>query len=169
MNAPVIRRFVEADWAAVWSILEPIMRAGETYAFPRDISETEMRRAWIEAARATFVAEDGQGQVLGTYFVKPNQAGPGDHICNCGYAVGTAARGRGIARAMCLHSQDAARDMGFLGMQFNLVVSTNTGAVALWQTLGFAIIGTLPGVFRHPSEGRVDAHVMFKELSPLRP
>ena len=167
MSLPVIRRFDAKDWPAVWSLLKPIMRAGDTYAYARDISEDDMRLAWIRAPQAAFVAEDGCGRILGTYYIKPNHAGPGGHICNCGYAVDVAARGQGVARAMCLHSQEIARDLGFLGMQFNLVVSTNAGAIGLWLDLGFGVVGTVPGAFRHPSKGPVDAHVMFKALQPV--
>jgi ribosomal protein S18 acetylase RimI-like enzyme len=128
------------------------------------MSESAAHAAWVEAPTTTFVACNVDGTVLGTYFIKPNQPGQGAHVCNCGYVTSDAARGRGVAAAMCEHSQDEARRMGFRAMQFNFVVSTNEGAVRLWQRLGFAIVGTLPGAFRHPVRGYVDAHVMFKIL-----
>jgi len=105
------------------------------------------------------------GQVLGTYFIKPNQPGLGAHVCNCGYVVAPAAQGQGIASEMCQHSQAEAKAMGFRAMQFNLVVSTNQRAVRLWRKLGFSVVGTLPRAFRHLHLGYVDALVMFKELS----
>jgi L-amino acid N-acyltransferase YncA len=110
------------------------------------------------------VAED-DGEIAGTYYIRANQAGGGKHICRCGYMTSTAATGRGVARAMCKHSLDYARKRGFLGMQFNCVVSTNTRAVALWQSFGFEIVGRLPQAFHHPKFGYVDALVMFRPLN----
>jgi L-amino acid N-acyltransferase YncA len=159
-----IRNFAEADWPAVWAIIEPVFRAGDTYSFARDISEQEARRAWIDAPARTFVAVDNTGQVLGTYFIKANQPGQGGHVCNCGYIVAASARGKGIASALCEHSQCEAVKLGFRAMQYNLVVSTNTGAVRLWKKLGFDIVGTLPKAFLHPTEGFVDAHILYKML-----
>ena len=154
------------DWPCVWEILEPVFRAGETYAFSPDIPRAEAKRVWIDAPAATFVAVDEQGQVLGTYFVKPNQPTLGAHVCNCGYVVAEAARGQGVASAMCEHSQREAVARGFRAMQYNLVVSTNEGAVRLWKRHGFEIIGTLPRAFRHARLGFVDAFVMYKQLEP---
>jgi ribosomal protein S18 acetylase RimI-like enzyme len=104
------------------------------------------------------------GEILGTYYIRPNQAGGGKHICNCGYMTGAAAIGRGIARAMCQHSLEYARQRGYRGMQFNFVVSSNTRAVALWESFGFEIVGRLPQAFHHPKLGYVDALVMFRSL-----
>jgi ribosomal protein S18 acetylase RimI-like enzyme len=157
-----IRPFAREDWPAVWAILEPIFRAGETYAVPRDVSEDDARRRWTEHGGDVFVAEDGE--ILGTYYLKPNHDGPGAHVCNCGYAVAPAARGRGIASAMCEHSQEHARAAGYRAMQYNLVAVSNEGAVRLWKKLGFDVVGTLPGAFAHPTLGFVDAHVMSKLL-----
>lgn len=160
-----IRRFEKQDWNGVWVILEPIFRAGETYAYPLDISEEDARRRWTGSPNDVFVADDPvDGQIVGTYYLKPNYDGPGAHVCNCGYAVSTRARGKGIASLMCVHSQEHAASRGFLAMQFNLVVASNEGAVRLWTRLGFRIVGTLPGAFRHPSLGFVDAHIMYKPL-----
>jgi ribosomal protein S18 acetylase RimI-like enzyme len=140
---------------------------GDTYAFPIDISEMEARGIWIEAPAATFVAQEDNGAIVGTYYIKPNQPGAGSHVCNCGYIVNERARGRGVATVMCEHSQREAVRRGFRAMQFNFVVSTNEGAVRLWQKLGYDIVGTLPGAFRHPTQGFVDAFVMYKQLGPL--
>ena len=162
----MIRPFHAHDWPATWQILEPVFRAGRTYVYAPDIAEDEARHVWVEAPLATYVMEDA-GQILGTYYLKPNQPGLGAHICNCGYVVAEGARGRGIAAAMCVHSQDQAWAQGFRGMQFNLVVATNAGAIRLWQRHGFEIVGTLPGAFRDPAVGFVDALIMFKSLSPV--
>ncbi len=159
-----IREATAADWQAIWSVLEPVLHAGETYSFARDITELEARKAWMELPAKTFVCTKSGGEVVGTYYLKANQPGQGGHVCNCGYVVGPNVRGLGMASAMCLHSQQVARDIGFRSMQFNLVVSTNEGAVRLWQQLGFAIVGTLPEAFMHPTKGYVDAFVMFKHL-----
>lgn len=160
-----IRRFTDTDWPAVWPLLQSTFATGDTYAFAPDSSEAEIHHAWVEVPQSTWVARDADGTLLGTYILKANQPGLGAHVGNCGYVVAPAARGRGVATAMCEHSQREALAQGFRAMQFNLVVSTNTGAVRLWQSLGFAIVGTLPGAFRHSRHGFVDAHVMFKTLA----
>ena len=159
-----IRPYSEPDWPILWRIMEPVFRAGETYAFAPTISEAEAYKAWIETPAATFVAVDENETICGTYYIKPNQPGLGAHVCNCGYIVDQATRGKGIASLMCEHSQTEAVSRGFRAMQYNLVVSTNTGAVRLWQKHGFAIAGTLPGAFRHAKLGFVDAYVMYKQL-----
>jgi ribosomal protein S18 acetylase RimI-like enzyme len=133
--------------------------------YPRDITEEEAHAAWIDAPQATFVCEE-QGVVTGPYYIKPNQPGQGSHICNCGYVVSTRARGKGIASRMCEHSQQVALELGYTGMQFNLVVSTNETAVRLWKRHGFEVVGTLPSAFKDPEHGFVDGHVMFKRLAP---
>ena len=140
-----------------------MIRDGETYALPRDMSEAAALAYWQGADRETFVAEDG-GRILGTYYLRANQLGGGAHVANCGYITDAAARGRGIARAMCEHSLAEARARGFRAMQFNLVVGTNERAIRLWQAMGFAIAGRLPGAFRHPTQGEVEALVMYRTL-----
>lgn len=160
----LIRKATSADWPSIWTIVEPVLRAGDTYTLPCDISEDDARRFWMEAPLATFLAEDANGDILGSYFIKANQPGGGKHVANCGYMTGKSARGRGVASAMCEHSQTFAIENGFRAMQFNFVVSTNVGAVRLWRQLGFGIVGTLPGAFEHPEHGFVDAFVMFKTL-----
>ncbi|HAW47823.1 MAG: GNAT family N-acetyltransferase [Roseovarius sp.] len=158
-----IRLAREADFATLWPIVRDVIRAGDTYAIEPGLTREAVRALWMETPRATYVAERG-GEVLGTYYLKTNQAGGGAHVCNAGYMVAEAARGQGIARAMCLHSQDEARELGYLAMQFNFVVETNRGAIALWQSLGFETVGHLPRAFRHPQAGLVDARVMYKWL-----
>ena len=160
-----IRLFQESDWPAVWQVIEPVFRAGETYPFSRDISEEEAHKLWVSIPKATYVAVDQGETILGTYYIKPNQHGLGDHICNCGYIVSENARGQGIASQICEHSQQEAVTQGFRAMQFNFVVSTNESAVHLWKKLGFNVIGTVPEAFRHPRHGYVDAFIMYKRLS----
>ena len=165
MNAKAnIRPLSEADWPAVWELMEPVIRAGDTYPYAIDMTVDDARRMWIEYPAATYVAEDAEGRILGTYYVKPNQPTLGAHVANCGYMVAEHARGRGIATQMCEHSQDEALRMGYRAMQYNLVVRTNEASVHLWQKMGFAIVGTLPGAFNHAEHGYVDAYVMYKEL-----
>lgn len=159
-----IRAFAQPDWPATWAILEPVFRLGETYSFSSDISEAEAMGVWVDGAEATFVAENPSRRILGTYFIRPNQPGQGAHVCNCGYVVDKTARGKGIASAMCEHSQAMALQRGYRAMQYNLVVATNTGAVRLWQKHGFDIVGTLPEAFHHPNQGYVAAYVMYKQL-----
>lgn len=137
--------------------------AGETYALPRDWSRAEALAYWFSPAHEVFVAE-ADGSVVGTYFIQANQLGGGSHVANCGYVTDPAATGRGVARAMCAHSLGHARTRGFRAMQFNFVISTNERAVKLWQSFGFQIAGRLPGVFRHPKLGFVDALVMHLTL-----
>lgn len=159
-----IRLAEPRDWPAIWRILEPVFRRGDTHAFSSSITEAEARTVWMDVPQATLVAVDDSGDILGTYYIKANQSGGGAHVCNCGYVVSESARGRGIATQMCEHSQEHAVERGFRAMQFNLVVSTNEVAVRLWERLGFDVVGRLPGAFHHPDLGYVDALVMFKQL-----
>jgi ribosomal protein S18 acetylase RimI-like enzyme len=159
----LIRPARPGDAAAIWSIIGPTIRAGETYALDPAMRETDVLAYWLGPDRETFVAEEG-GEILGTYYVRANQAGGGNHVCNCGYMTSAAGTGRGIATAMCAHSIEHARTRGFRAMQFNFVVSTNGRAIRLWESLGFAVVGRLPLAFRHPAKGYVDALVMFRSL-----
>ncbi|MDB9734643.1 GNAT family N-acetyltransferase [Porticoccaceae bacterium] len=158
-----VREAQPVDFAAIWPIFQQIVAMGDTYGYERDITEQEARRVWMELPAKTFVAEQ-DGQILGTYYIKTNQAGPGSHVCNCGYMVATDSRGRGLASLMCEHSQKVAIELGFEAMQFNFVATTNDGAVNLWKKLGFNIVGVLPKAFNHPLHGNVDALVMHKFL-----
>ena len=160
----VVRPATDSDREAIWAVLEPMIRAGETYPLPRDMSKDEALAWWFSTEKEPFVWEE-IGAVLGTYFLKANQQGGGAHVANCGYVTSVAAQGRGIARAMCLHSLERAKERGFRAMQFNFVVSSNTRAVKLWSSLGFETVGRLPLVFKHPTLGFVDALVMVRQLS----
>ncbi len=160
-----IRKYRENDWNQVWPIIESVFRGGETYAFSPDITEQEAHNVWIELPKETYVATDRNNKIVGTYYIKPNQPALGSHVCNCGYIVAESARGQGVASRMCEHSQKIAVNLGFRAMQYNLVVSTNKGAIRLWEKLGFQVIGTLPKAFNSSSSGYVDALVMYKELT----
>ena len=158
-----IRPATEADWADIHRIIAPVLAAGETYAIDTDLDEAGVKAYWLMPAHEVFVAVL-DGAIVGTYYLMANQRGGGAHVANCGYMTAPEARGKGVARAMCLQSLDRARERGFRAMQFNHVVSTNVGAVALWQKLGFQIVGTLPKAFNHPVHGYVDSYVMFQTL-----
>lgn len=151
------------DAGAIAAIIVPTIREGATYALDPDMSVADALAYWMGPDKETFVAED-DGRIVGTYYMRPNQAGGGRHVCNCGYMTSPAATGRGIAARMCEHSLRHARSRGYRAMQFNFVVSTNDRAIRLWQRMGFAIVGRLPAAFRHPTAGYVDALVMFQAL-----
>ena len=156
-----VREAKASDASAIAAIILPIIREAATYALDPDMSETEALDYWMGHDKETFVAEE-DGVVLGTYYMRPNQAGGGRHVCNCGYMTHAEATGRGVARRMCEHSLEHARLRGYRAMQFNLVISTNGRAIRLWQSLGFEIVGRLTAAFRHPTNGYVDAFVMYQ-------
>jgi ribosomal protein S18 acetylase RimI-like enzyme len=157
------RRAQQPDADAIWRIIEPTIRAGESYALPRDMSRKAALAYWLAPEHEVFVVEDG-GSVVGTYYMRRNHQGGGAHVANCGYMTLPSASGRGVARAMCEHSLDHAKSRGFLAMQFNFVVSSNGRAVRLWQDFGFEAVGRLPAAFNHPRLGLVDALVMYRRL-----
>ena len=158
-----IRNAAADDADAIWAILEPIIHAGETYTLPCNIDRESAFAFWFSPNHEVFVAEDN-GEIMGTYILRANQQGGGAHVANCGYMTAPHATGRGVARAMCAHSLERARQRGFRAMQFNFVVSSNERAVRLWQSFGFEIVGRLPKAFEHPTLGFVDAYVMYREL-----
>jgi RimJ/RimL family protein N-acetyltransferase len=162
-----IREATRDDFNLIWPFFREIVQAGETYAFPTDLSREQAADLWMDTPRRTFVAEEA-GEVLGSYYIKTNALGPGSHVCNCGYMVSPSTRGKGVATAMCEHSQLIAVDLGYKAMQFNSVVATNTGAIRLWERLGFETVGRLPKAFDHPKAGYVDCLVMFKWLGTGR-
>ena len=159
----LIRQSEPRDDDAIWRILEPAFRAGETYPVPRDISRAGALAYWHTPGHAVFVAEDA-GTIVGTYYLRANNRGGGAHVANCGYVVAPEAFGRGVAQAMCSHSLEEAKARGFTAMQFNFVIASNERAVRLWQRMGFAIAGHLPEAFQHPRLGLVDAYVMVRHL-----
>ncbi|MCT2282218.1 GNAT family N-acetyltransferase [Micromonospora chalcea] len=160
-----IRTATPADWQLIWPFLREIVAAGETYTWPPDVTQEQARRLWMPAPPArTVVAVAPDGAVLGSAKLAPNQGGPGDHVANASFMVAPAAAGRGVGRALAEHVLAAARADGYRAMQFNAVVATNTRAVALWRSLGFAVIGRVPEGFRHPTRGYVDLLVMHRRL-----
>ncbi len=158
-----IRPATVADWPAVWALFQSVAAAGDVFAYDESTSEETARKLWFDSPAVCFVAEE-DGAFAGTYFVRPNQPGRGNHVANAGYMVSPAFRGRGLAVAMCEHSLETARRLGFAAMQFNFVVSTNGAAVRAWERCGFAVVGRLPGAYRHREEGLVDVFVMFRAL-----
>lgn len=159
-----LRAYAPSDAEAVWQMLEPVFRAGDTYAIDADISREAAIAYWTGPERRVFVMSDG-ARLLGTYYIVRNQKGGGSHVCNCGYITAAEARGRGVARRMLAHSLEIAPSLGFRAMQFNFVVSTNTRAIDTWLRAGFEIVGRLPGAFDHPTQGDVDALVLYKTLA----
>ena len=160
-----IRRASVQDWPAVWPIWQAIVAAQETYMYDPFTPSEQAQRIWFpEAPAETWLAVDDLGSIVGTYYLKPNAPGPGSHVANAGFMVGPAARGAGIGRLMAEHCLARARECNYLAMQFNAVVATNEGAIRLWQSLGFEIVGTVPQAFRHRTAGTVDIHIMHRPL-----
>jgi ribosomal protein S18 acetylase RimI-like enzyme len=158
-----IRRAEESDFEAIWRIFQEVVRRGDTYTYDPETTRGQAHSIWMSGGQTTYVA-CLDGRVVGTYVLKANQPGLGSHVANAGYMVGVDGRDQGVGRVMCEDSLKEARRMGFLAMQFNVVVSTNQSAVALWKKLGFSIVGTLPQAFRHRELGLVDAYVMLRFL-----
>lgn len=153
----------QIDMEHIWTIFKKVIQSGDTYVFDPNATIDYVEKYWLTPHIDTFVAETN-GEILGTYFIKPNQIDLGNHIANCGYMVSPSHQGKGIGRLLCEHSQEFAISKGYLGIQFNIVVSTNLVAVNLWQKMGFKIIGTTPNGFRHHTRGLVDTYIMYKSL-----
>lgn len=162
-SALKVREIGSDEFDLVWPIFHAVVAAGDTYVFSPDLQLDEARRIWTTPPARAFVAEL-EGSVVGTYMVRPNQPGLGDHVANAGYMVAPEARGQGIARRLCEHSIEIARAAGFTAMQFNFVVSSNESAVRLWQRCGFDIVGRVPGAFRHRELGPTDVLIMHRVL-----
>jgi len=158
-----IHQATGADHDAIWNIFHAVIAPGDTYAFDPKMCREEALAYWFRADTHTYVVGN-DGRVVGTYILRPNQPALGSHVANAAFMVAPAARGQGIGRAMGEHCLSEARRLGFRAMQFNFVVSTNEGAIRLWKQLGFEVLGTLPGAFRHPQKGYVDVYVMFRSL-----
>jgi L-amino acid N-acyltransferase YncA len=161
----VLREATDDDWPAIWRLLEPVMRAGETYCWPRDVTPDAARARWVEPPPArTYVAALVDGTVVGTAQLHPNQDAAGSHVANAGFVTSATSGVRGVGRRLAEHVVDQARRQGYRAMQFNAVVETNTRAVALWRSLGFDVVGTVPEAFDHPVHGYVGLHVMHRRL-----
>ncbi|NNJ67766.1 MAG: GNAT family N-acetyltransferase [Boseongicola sp.] len=156
MSDVQIRPATTSDEDAIWSMLEPVFRAGDTYAIDPDITRADALRYWFAAQ--TYITDGG------TYYIRPNQMGGGDHVCNAGFVTAAQASGRGVARAMLAHALSEAKTLGFDAMQFNFVLASNTRAIDIWQRAGFNQIGRIPQAFRHPRDGKVDALILHKFL-----
>ena len=159
----MIRPVKPSDADAIWSILEPIVRTGESFALPLGMERQQGLDYWFSPEHTVFVAEE-EGIVVGSYYLRANQKGGGAHVGNAGYMTAGSAAGRGVAQAMCGHSLEQAKALGFRAMQFNFVVSSNERAVHLWRKFGFDVVGRLPKAFLHPGLGYVDALVMYRSL-----
>ena len=161
-----IRLAKASDADGIWALLQPVFRAGDTYAIDPTISREDALTYWLDLPAATYVLEQA-GAIVSTYYIKTNQQGGGSHVCNCGYIVGEAARGQGLAAQMCRASQVQARALGYRAMQFNFVLASNAGAVKIWHRLGYKTVGTIPKAFDHPKRGFVDAYVMYLWLDAV--
>jgi len=158
-----IRPLTDADWPPVYRFFRAIVAAGETYAYPEELDSDAARALW-RAPGHVVVAVDGD-TVLGTAGMGPNRPGRGAHVATGSFMVDPAHAGRGVGRALGEYLVRWARAAGYRGVQFNAVVETNAPAVHLWQALGFRIVGTVPGAFRHPAHGYVGLHVMYLDLT----
>lgn len=159
----MFREMNKSDFELFWPTFLSVIQAEETYAFDPKMTRQQAFCLWCEAPLKTFVYVEN-GVVLASYYIKANGMGPSSHICNCGYMVSEGARGQGLARKLCEHSQQLAIELGFDAMQFNSVVSSNEIAVSLWKKLGFDIVGTIPKAYQHAKLGLVDSYVMYKWL-----
>jgi L-amino acid N-acyltransferase YncA len=162
-DAPGIRAATDADRDAIWEIFHATVAPADAFVYDPNTPREEAEAYWFAMGTRTYVAEQN-GKVAGSYILRANRPGLGDHVANAGFMVAPEGRGLGIGRAMGEHALGEARRLGYRAMQFNFVISTNESAVHLWQQLGFEIVGTLPGAFRHAHKGFVDAYVMFRLL-----
>ncbi len=161
----MFREITRIDFESFWATFSEVIQAQKTYAFDPDMTQEQAYELWCKSPLKAYVFVENE-VVLGSYYIRPNAMGPSRHICNCGYMVSGEARGKGIARHMCEHSQKIALELGFDAMQFNSVVSTNEVAVKLWQKMGYTIIGTIPKAYNHAQLGLVDSYIMYKWLRP---
>lgn len=158
-----IRPATDEDKPAVWQIIKAVIAGGDTYTFAPETPEAEMISFWFSPEKHVYVAED-DGRVLGTYWLRANQPGLGDHVGNGGYMVSPDAKGKGIGRLMAEHSIEEARRIGYHSIQFNFVVKSNIVAVDLWKSVGFEVIGEIPDAFRHSKNGLTNAYIMYRKL-----
>jgi L-amino acid N-acyltransferase YncA len=162
----IIRAATDEDWPQIWPFFDQIVRAGETYAYPETLSIESARPWWMEPPPGHVVVAEEDGVILGSAKMGPNRPGRGAHVSTASFMVDPAAQGKGVGRALGRYVVDWAREAGYHSMQFNAVVETNTAAVALWQSLGFEILTTVPDAFNHPVHGHVGLHIMYQRLAP---
>jgi L-amino acid N-acyltransferase YncA len=161
----VIRRATDDDWPGIWPIWHDVVAAGETYVWPPGSSEAQARAWWMLPPPAeVWVVDDEADHIVATAVVKPNQVGLGDHVANASFMVDPAHAGHGVGRQLAEAILDRARGLGYGAMQFNAVVATNEPAIALWRSLGFEVVGTISGAFRHATKGYVDLLIMHRRL-----
>ena len=158
-----IRAAIESDKPAIWQIIKAVISTGDTYVFDPETPQDEMLHYWFAPDKHVYVAEQ-DGEIVGTFWLKPNYPGLGSHVCNAAYMVSPEASGKGIGRQLAEFSLDEARRLGFKAMQFNFVVKSNTAAVRLWQSIGMEIIGEIPDAFDHRELGLTNAYVMYRKL-----
>ncbi|WP_296701882.1 GNAT family N-acetyltransferase [Algoriphagus sp.] len=156
---------IQTDFDGVWKIFSRVIQSGDTYVFEPETPKEKLKDYWFAEFMDTFVIEGDFGEIIATYIIKPNQIGLGSHIANCGYMVHPDHQGKGLGTILCEHSISYAKEKGYKGIQFNIVVSTNSAAVHLWEKFGFEIIGNTPGGFRHSTLGFVDTYIMFKSFT----
>ena len=159
-----IREFTESDWDRTWPILRDVIRAGDTFTYEPGMSEQQAHDIWVERPPGLTVVAAEHDRIAGTAKMGPNKAGPGAHVATASFMVAAGARGQGIGTKLCAFALDWARAQGFAGMQFNAVAASNTTATAIYEKLGFEIIGTVPGAFAHPRKGRIGLHIMYRDL-----
>ncbi len=159
----MIRKASQNDYNQVWEIFQAVIKSEDSYVFRANTPKSDLQKHWFADYMETYVFEEGD-KILGTYIIKANQIDLGNHIANASYMVHPEAQGKGVGRKLGEHSLEIAKSTGYLGMQFNIVISTNIAAIKLWETLGFNIIGTSPNAFKHSTMGLVDTHVMFREI-----
>jgi GNAT superfamily N-acetyltransferase len=159
-----IRRFVEADWPVVWPIVRDVVQAADTFTYDPRMTGEQAYAIWVETAPGLTVVAVDDGRVVGTAKMGPNRPGPGAHVSTASFMVAADARGRGVGGALCQFALDWARWHEYAGMQFNAVAESNHSAVALYERHGFAVVGTVPGAFAHPTLGRVGLHVMYRDV-----
>jgi len=164
LNMNIRRADKKNDFDKIWDIFKNVISTGDTYVFDPKTPKDSLEKNWFAYYMDTFVAIEND-EILGTYIIKPNQIDLGNHIANCSYMVNPKFQGRGVGKLLCEHSIKFAKEKGFLGIQFNIVVSTNEVAVKLWQRFGFEIIGKTPKGFRHKTLGLVDTYIMYKDLN----
>ncbi len=162
-----IRPATQEDWPGIWVIFRDVISHGDTYTYAPDFTEKQARDIWIDNGCHGYVVTHGT-KIVGTFTLRTNKPGFGDHVANAGYMVDKNSRGQGIAQAMCSYSLKEAKRLGFQAMQFNFVVASNKPAVQLWQKMGFKIVGTVPGAFRHANNGLTDVHIMYRSLDDIK-